>query len=306
MQDLDVQESGLVQEKYLPDLEMKLVNLESEAKKVIDGRLDSHAKIEDYRTLVSLTHNWLDGIANKLQTSEKGAAGLLCQQKIDLVKNIGLEFTGGYKKLADLNEKAADITKDVSSIDSQAVQEQLSGLDRRFAEMRKRIDRRNQLLESTNKNFENFKKDLGRCKALEGFSPNMKIGYDVQSAEALQATLKSKIKDLDGQQVILSTLERRLNSIRPELEVKEIKDAEDELTAVIGHHSALSDELRRTTLGLNDALISRRKFLEDTERVKGWTGRLSNDLVESSTHPLHAVDVEREINELKVIQGNVL
>ncbi|ODN01313.1 Nesprin-1 [Orchesella cincta] len=300
--EIENQESGLIQGRYLPDLQQKLNDLDNDVSNIISSRLGVHAKITDYRTLVSNTQAWLDGFMSKLEPLEKGS-GLPCQTKVEQVADIYKDFDVGASRLDDVKSTAQQIMSSISNVDANMVEEQMKALERRFGEIKKRIQRKQQILETALKSYQDFSNDLDTCQ-LDVTNKKLahigsKIGFEVPPAEAMVSATKTNLKDLESQQAVLGTLDRRLTTLQPELEDSEIRDAEDKLQSVIAAQAELCDEIKKQMAILNDALAMRKRFMDKVENVRLYTSRLSADIAEIHTIPLLSGDVEKKLNMLK-------
>lgn len=301
--EIEAQEAALIEGKYLPDLQQKLDQLDQDVSSIIDRRLDVHAKITDYRTLVNNTQAWLDGFMTKLEPLEKGS-GLACKTKVDQIAGIIKEFDEGAPRLEEVKGTAQQIMSSISNVDANMVEEQMKALERRFGEIKKRIQRKQQILETALKSYADFCNDLDICqqdihKKRLAQVQGSKIGYEVPPAESMLSATKANLKDLESQQAVLGTLERRLTTLQPELEDAEIREAEDKLQKVIQEQADLCEEMRKQVSTLNDALQSRKKFMDKVESVKHYTNRLSAEISEIRTIPLLSADVEKRLALLK-------
>lgn len=161
--EIENQESGLVQLKYLPELNSQLSNLDAEVSQVIDTRMDIHSRINDYLTYLSNAQGWLDGLSSKFDPLEKGG-GLTLLQKKDYAAQISLELFNGGSKVDDVKKAAENILPSLSNVDAQLVEEQLKNIDRRFGEMQKRVNRKQQILDTTIQSYKDFKVDSDQVR----------------------------------------------------------------------------------------------------------------------------------------------
>jgi nesprin-1 len=256
LSELEHQESGLVQGKYLPNLESQLSNLDSEISSVISTRGDIQAQINNYRVSLASVSKWLEEIAKSLDPLEKGG-GLTLAQKKELATSKELELEGGSHRVESVKKAADRISSSLSNVDAQLVEEQLKSVDRRYNEMVKRVGRKRKILENTLQSYQDFQLDSDQvkqeieAKIEEGAA---KRGFELGPMESVHLALKSALKDVEGKQTILDTLDRRLTTLQPELEEGEIISAEQSLNNVIKLHSTACDLLRKRLRELAEEL----------------------------------------------------
>jgi nesprin-1 len=305
--EIENHEAGLVKAKYQPELERSLQNLDSEVTKVIDSRLGVHSKINDYRTYLSNAQSWLDGLSNKLEPLEKGG-GLTLPQKGEYVNDILKEFDGGASKLEDVKHSAGEIMPSISNVDCQMVEEQIKSIDRRFGEMKKRISRKQQILSTTIKSYEDFKNDLEAYKkdiAKKSQGDLDELGFEVVPIETHLQGMKSTLKEIEGKQAVLNTLDRRLTTLQPELEESEIVEAEAALADVTKLHTASVENVKKNIGIVTDSLQSRRRFLEKVDAAKSRLARMSGEIGDLKHIPLASVDTQKKMDALRT-QENTL
>lgn len=304
LHEIEAQEAAIIQGRYLPDLQQRIEQLDRDVTSIIDSRLGVQVKITDYRNLVSKVQSWLDGLMNKLEPLEKGS-GLPCKTKVEKIAGIMTEFETGAPKLEEVKNMAQQIMSSISNVDANMVEEQMKALERRHGEIKKRIQRKEQILETALKSFDDFLNDLNTCQQecqmkKTGHVQDSKIGYEVPPAESMLATTKANLKDLESQQVVLNTLDRRLTSLQPELEESEIKEAEEKLQKVVHEQGELCEELKVRVGVLNDAVLIRKRFMDKVDSVRLYTTRASAEISsEIQTIPLMSSDVEKRLTMLK-------
>jgi DNA repair exonuclease SbcCD ATPase subunit len=139
-------------------------------------------------------------------------------------------------------------------------------------------------------------------KMIEG---GAKRGFEIGPMEEHHQRLKAALKEVEGKQTILDTLDRRLTTLNPELEEEEVIQAENALTDVVKLHASACDALRKKLKELAEELGSKRKFLDKLERAKSWISKMGGELEDSQPVPLNASDVSKKIELLKKHQSAV-
>jgi len=241
-------------------------------------------------------------LSNKLEPLEKGG-GLTLPRKGDYLNDMLKEFDAGSSKLEDVKKSAGEIMPSISNVDCQMVEEQIKSLDRRFGEMKKRISRKQQILSTTIKSYDDFNKDLETCKNdIESKGQQLaeiKLGFELVPIENQLQSMKTSLKEIEGKQAILDTLDRRLTTLQPELEEAEIVEAEASLAGVLKLHETTCENVKKNMVLITDSLQSRRRFMEKVDGAKSRLNRMAGEIAELKTIPLLSSDVQRKIDTLK-------
>lgn len=282
-------------------LENNLDQLESELMDAIAKKQSSQNIIDDYRNDVQDMQNWFDSLIKRMDVLEKGS-GLNCAQKLDAISEIKKEFEGqGPQKLQNIKNKAAAVCEIISNLDGQQVDEQVKSLERRYNDVGKRIDRKAQLLDVTNKGVEGAKDEIEQIsnwvkeKIAELQAPSP-MGYDVKSGENRQQALKGMMKDAEAKQSLAATLTKRINNMQPELEASEYSQLEAGLRNLGGEQKNLTDLLKAEMERALEATRARKAFESDLEKARAWVkNKLAEVRKQPAYHPLASSEIEKDI-----------
>ncbi|KAL5279677.1 hypothetical protein ACFFRR_003964 [Megaselia abdita] len=286
-------------------LENSLDQLESELMDAIARKQSSQNIIDDYRNDVQDMQNWFDGLIKRMDVLEKGS-GLNCAQKLAAISEIKNEFEGqGPQKLQNIKTKAAAVCEIISNLDGQQVDEQVKSLERRYNDVGKRIDRKAQLLDVTNKGVEGAKAEIEQIqnwvkeKITELQSP-VAMGFDVKSGESRQQALKGLMKDAEAKQSLAATLTKRINNMQPELEPSEYSQLEAGLRNLNGEQKNLADLLKAEMERALEATRARKSFESDLEKARAWVkNKLAEVRKQPAYHPLASNEIEKNIQTNK-------
>ena len=177
------------------DIEESLNKLETELIDAIAGKQASQDLIQMYRNQVQDIHTWFDILSNKVDIIEKGS-GLTIGQKISSVKEITSEFESQGPERLDKVKKLGDQVMDsVSNLDSQQIEEQIKSVERRHADIGKKLQRKAQVLEMTAQGIEATRKEIeenrdwiSQKKQFARISES--LGFDTKLAEEKLLALK--------------------------------------------------------------------------------------------------------------------
>lgn len=149
-----------------PNLEESLDSLEEELLQVIAKKQNAQQIMDDYRGNLAEAHQWLDSIVKRMENLEKGGPlALDCHQRLAGIQELAGEIdTQGNQRIEDVKKLADQVIDVVSNLDSQQVDEQLKSLERRHNDISKRVQRKAQVLESTNKGVEGAKQEVQQVR----------------------------------------------------------------------------------------------------------------------------------------------
>lgn len=177
------------------DIEEGLNKLEAELTDAITGKQAAQDLIQKYRSLVQDIQTWLDGLSKKVDMIEKGS-GLIISQKISNLKDITGEFESqGMEKLAEIKKLGDQVMDSVSNLDSQQIEEQIKSVERRYADIGKKLQRKAQVLEMTAHGIEATRQEIEENREwIEQKKQQVKmpelLGFESKQAEERLLTLK--------------------------------------------------------------------------------------------------------------------
>ena len=113
------------------------------------------------------------------------------------------------------------------------------------------------------------------------------------------------LKEAEGKQVLVSSSEKRLNSVLNELEPSEVQETELNIQSLESEAMDLISALKNCLDKSGDAVLER-KLLESNidnirEKIRTLSGRQPNTVVDE---PLLVVTIEKRLADNKVILNN--
>ncbi|XP_076667923.1 muscle-specific protein 300 kDa isoform X16 [Andrena cerasifolii] len=283
------------------DIEEGLDKLEAELTDAIAGKQAAQELIQKYRSQVQNIQAWLDALSKKVDVIEKGN-GQTIGQKISNVKEITTEFESqGPGRLSEVKGLSDQVMDSVSNLDSQQIEEQIKSVERRYADIAKKLQRKAQVLDMTAQGIESTKQEIDENRDWIQLKKQQAqltepVGYDSKLAEERLLALKAMLKEAEGKQMVIDTLEKRVGNMQNELESNEQQQLENETKALRGEQAELCTILTEGISSATAAAESRRKFEGDLERARAWIKSTSNNLKKLSGYlPLKAVKVEQDI-----------
>lgn len=261
--------------------------------------------IEDYRTTVHDVQAWMDQVCKSMEVLEKGS-GLLCYQKLSTAGDIMRDFDGNRYKLEQLKGKGAAVIDLVSNLETQQVEEQLKAIERRHGDVAKKIQRKSQILEMTKTGYDTAIEEIElarkwakeKIRYVEKEGP---LGFESKTVEEKLQDLKSLLKEAEGKEILLETLEKRVGAMQAELEPSEHSLLEGNLRSLAGEHDELRALLRREMTKLAGAIEQRRKFEADVDKALAWIKTKDNEIKPSGWTPLNTGAIDKDLQAYKVV-----
>lgn len=181
------------------DIEEGLNKLEAELIDAITGKQAAQDFIQKYRLQVQDIQAWFDNLSKKVDVIEKGS-GLTINQKISNLKDITTEFESqGSEKLAEIKKLGDQVMDSVSNLDSQQIEEQIKSVERRYADISKKLQRKAQILDMTVQGIEATRREIEENREwIEQEKQQVKmpelLGFESKQAE--ERILALKVKNL--------------------------------------------------------------------------------------------------------------
>ncbi|XP_012253400.2 muscle-specific protein 300 kDa isoform X14 [Athalia rosae] len=293
------------------DLESGLDKLEAELIEAIAGKQATQDLIQKYRSHVQDIQTWFDNLSKRVDVVDKGS-GLVIAQKISTVQEITSEFESqGPGKLDEVKQLGDLVMDSVSNLDSQQIEEQIKSVERRYGDIGKKLQRKSQVLDMTAQGIEATRREIEEnrkwiAEKKEVARTSGPIGYESRLADEKLLSLKALLKEAEGKQVLIATLEKRVGNMQNELETSEQQQLESDTRALRGEQAELCSILREEISAATAAAELRRKLEADLERARLWIKSKSNDLKKLSGYlPLKATKVEHDISQHNGFESDI-
>lgn len=118
--------------------------------------------------------------------------------------------------------------------------------------------------------------------------------------------VQAMLKEADGKQLIIDTLEKRVGNMQNELETSEQQQLEIDTRSLRGEQVELCAILREEISIASAAADARRKLEVDIEKARNWIKSKGNDLKKLSGYlPLKALKVEQDIAQHSGLEADI-
>lgn len=267
--------------------------------------------IDTYRNAITDMHSWFDNLIKKMDVLDKGS-GLNCVQKLDAINEIKSDFEEqGPQKMKDLKQKSQDVHEIISNLDGQQVDEQMKSIDRRYNDISKRIERKAQIFDVTNRGVEGARGEMEQIdnwvkQQINELQSPQALGFESKSADSRLQKLKALTKESDAKQALAETLEKRVANMQNELEPLEKSQLETELRNLNTTQKQLAG-LIQSEIGLvSEAAQARKKLEHDLEKAKLWLKAKLSDVRKMSGYlPLQSTSVENDLQSCKTNESDI-
>ncbi|XP_017768073.1 PREDICTED: nesprin-1 [Nicrophorus vespilloides] len=283
------------------ELEKMLDNLERELCEVISQKQADQDVIDEYRQNIQTINNWFDNLIKRVDAVDKGS-GLTCLQKQSALEELQAEFDDqGPKRVDEVKRLAALVLEFVNNLDSQQIEEQMKGVDRRYKDITKRLQRKAQVLETTRKGIDDTRNEIEQarlwCKErLSELNKPTSLGYESRKAEERLTSLKSLLKDADNKLVLKETLSKRVSNMMNEIEPSEQNQLEASLKNLGLEQVQLVEKIKSEMDRITAACNTRRNLEANLEKAKAWLKAKNNEIRKLSGYlPLKSHKVQQEI-----------
>lgn len=285
------------------DLELLLDDLEAELIDIIAMRKNHQDLIEDYRKNLQNINSWFDSIVKQIDAVDKGL-GLNCQQKQTTILELKSDFDEQSPEKVDrVKTSAATIISLVNNLDSQQIEEQMKTLERKYNDIQKRLQRKLQILEMTQKGIDDTKNEIENARAwvqnqLVNLRKQEPLGFEVHKTDDRLNALKNLLKETDNKNILRDTLLKRVNNMVNELEPSEKNLLENALKNLSVEQEELLEIIRKEIDKTIAAANTRKNLETNLERAKAWLQSKNAEVKKVSGYlPLQSADVKREIDQ---------
>ena len=276
---------------------------------LLDKRYNQQSIVEDYRYSVQDTQNWFESIAKALESLETGS-GTTIENKMSKIKEIIANYNDNVNRTDTVKEKAEAVLKEVGEMDRQHVQEQTSSIERRMADIKRRIDRKKQIVEMAHGGYSDTKKDIDSINKWMMEKINyLQAKLPTSDPETRLQEVLTLSKETESKTMMLESLDNKVDTIKTDLEPAEHEELQNCLTKLGANQKVLS-KLAKEMLKRESSMAEDRKRLDDYfESAHTWLNSKSTELLSTSgsteSDPLKAFAMEKKIAKLKKAEGEI-
>lgn len=262
-------------DEEITDLEKRLDDLESLLMNQVERKRLNQGVIDDYLKSIADTKNYFDGVVQRLEVMD-GPCGKNCEQKLNDVISIKDEFETKSPQLKEnIQVKGAKVFEVISNLDAQQVDDHLKAVQRRENDVKKRIERKIQLMNLTNKNIEKLQAEIDQTKFfldenIEKLGSPFVLGYVPKPIEGHLQHLKNLTKDIENKQAFVESLNKRIGNMHAELDNSEQQRMKQCVSELHKKEKKLMDLVKAENARSLQGLSNAKELENNFEVVRNW------------------------------------
>jgi len=269
--------------------------------------MSQQVAVDEHRAGLQEAHAWLEKMTRGVESLEAGS-GCLVAERLQVVKGLAEEYADrGPALIASTKERGEALARDVGEMDRQHLQEQVASVERRVADVKKRIDRKQQILKMAKEGFDETRDEIEatdrwmkeKINWLQEVLPTIETDKRVEEVAALT-------KETDSKNLLLESLENKVQAIGLDLEPSERQELQNYLRMMAANQAILS-KLTKEVLKQEQQMAEHRKRAdEDSAVISTWLKAQHAEVLTSPDYdPLAASDVEKKATRLKKADGEL-
>lgn len=210
--------SNQIPDEELAEMDNKLDELQTLLITQIESRRRNQGIVDDYLESVNNSKTFFDEINQRLANIDD-VSGQNCDQKLNAINEIKLEFTEKTPNLREaIQSNGEKVVEVISHLDAQQVDDHMKTFMRRENDVRKKIERKIQLMDMTNKNLSKLRADIEQAQFffddnINKFTSPQALGYKPKPIEIYLQHLRNISKDAENKQTFIESLGKRLSNI---------------------------------------------------------------------------------------------
>lgn len=184
-------------------------------------------------------------------------------------------------------------------------------MERRYSDIAKRLQRKQQVLEMTRKGIEDTRKEIEQArewvkeKTIQLSKP-APLGFESYKAEDKLTALRSLLKDANNKAILQETLAKRVSNMTNELEPTEQNQLEEALKNLGTEQEELVEKIKAEIDRVTAAANTRRNLEANLEKAKAWIKAKNAEIRKLSGYlPLKSSKVEEEIAQHRIHESDI-
>lgn len=244
---------------------------------------------------------WFETMNKKLDNLEPPNAGdMSIDSKLKNIDDLSKDWQSGQMLLSNLMEKADHVSGEIGPMDKQHLDEQTGSSQRRMKELKKKIERKKQIIELAHNGYKDTKKEIEKTdqwmKEKIAFLQNPNKGDMGKRLEDVLALSK----EIDAKHILLDSLDVKVSNVRSDLNSSEVKQLESCLKMLSTNQNILSKLAKEVYKKENSMLESKKRLGSNLDVIKAWLdGKASELFPPSEFEPLKAFVIEKRVSKYK-------
>ena len=278
------------------DLKIALETLEGHIGMLLDTRYSQQSVIEEFRFAHGECQACFEKISKTLNELDE-AQDINSNDRLAKLQEVSATLEGNKEKPAELAEKAKFVLQAVGEMDKQQVNEQTKSIERRMNDLKKRIDRKNQILDIARSSYVNTKSEIEETETwIANFYEEVrKVGQVADQKDRISES-RARVKDAEGKVMAIESLETKIDTIASDLETSELEELRQKHSKLIEEHKKLLQFAKSEMNSLIESSDFQKKFEGEFTEVQNWLKAKTTEFVKSGEfEPLKAYSMEKKI-----------
>ena len=282
------------------DLKISLETLDEHIQMLSDTRYNQQLTIDDFIYSHHDCQTWLENM-NKQLTELDETQNLSSEERLVKLNAIITTYQEKEKRQAELNERQNSIIMIVGEMDKQQIIEQKNSLERRTADIWKRIERKKQIFEMAQSGYLGTLEEIGETKEwLKCKNEELKAVSTKQMTSEILSEVRITHKEIEGKMLLIESLETKIESMSSDLEISEYETLKKNLINVFEEQKKLSEFSQITIKSMKEKSETNKKYTSTSTEISTWLRSKSNEFAKTSEYnPLKSVNIEKKISHLK-------
>lgn len=265
--------SNQIPDEELAEMDNRLDELQTLLMTQIECKRRNQGIVDVYLGSVNKSKTFFDEMNQRLSSIDD-ASGQNCDQKLNAINEIKLEFEEKTPQLKEaIQSNGEKVFEVISNLDAQQVDDHMKAFMRRENDVRKKIERKIQLMDMTNKNLSKLRGDIEQTQFffddnIKKFTSPQALGYQPKPIEIYLQHLRNISKDAENKQTFIETLSKRLSNVDSS-EQQNLRKSIDELHK---KEKRLAELIKSENSRATKALSNAKKLDTNLEIVRSWIG----------------------------------
>ena len=250
---------------------------------LLERRQRQQSIVDDYRSAVQDVQAWLEKTFRSLEDLDSGLS-LGSQERATKVRNLSEEFElVAAETVAGLKDKADSASIEVGDLDRQQVSEQTTSIERRINELRKRIERKKQLVELAAASFEDTKNEIEEAsqwvKEKLDWLQKLKDDDLAEDYDDNVDLLRNAFKEAETRKMTIDSLFNKVSVVKADVSEKEYELLSNCVGKLSDNHLSLMKKLKEFLDEECQGVEKKKKFQEDYDAAVAWIKVKSNEYI---------------------------
>ena len=291
---------------YDNDLKIALDNLDGHISMLMDKRVDQQVIIEDYRGYHQDCLLWLEKISKSLLEIDENQS-MNSEDRLQNLQEITSEYGESDKRLSELDSKYQTVLPLVGDMDKQQINEQMKSVERRIADLRKRIERKKQIFEMAQTGYIKTKEEIEETEnwiKVKNEELHLMTKNDMSLEQVSEC--KNITKEIESKVLLIESLETKIETISTDLEQSEYEKLKQSLISVFEEQKKLQKLSKAILKNLEEGSETKKKIDTNFTEVQNWLKSKTTEFSKNSEYdPLKSSNIEKKIALLKKEIGEV-